>query len=136
MDCIVQQPNADAILSSQDNSEEVTFLYKLCNGSSPKSYGINVARLAGLPPFVIALALQQSKSFESLMQNGLREDDELLIQTQAQKLGEIENHRSSSKIQAVFERLVSIVSCEATMPITEWIDTVKEIWTRYRAVQP
>lgn len=28
--------------------EEVTFLYKLMPGACPKSYGINVARLAGL----------------------------------------------------------------------------------------
>lgn len=27
--------------------EEVTFLYRLTSGSCPKSYGVNVARLAG-----------------------------------------------------------------------------------------
>ena len=30
----------------------VIFLYKLVNGSSPKSYGPHVARMAGLPEFV------------------------------------------------------------------------------------
>lgn len=32
--------------------EEVTFLYRLTPGSCPKSYGVNVARLAGkcIPP--------------------------------------------------------------------------------------
>jgi len=29
--------------------EEVTFLYRLTPGSCPKSYGVNVARLAGIP---------------------------------------------------------------------------------------
>lgn len=43
--------------------EEVTFLYRLCAGSSPKSYGINVARLAGLPIEVIRMALAESARF-------------------------------------------------------------------------
>ena len=42
---------------------QVTFLYKLCDGSSPKSYGINVARLAGLPQYVLDLAVKQSRAF-------------------------------------------------------------------------
>ena len=48
-------------------TEEVTFLYKLSAGSSPRSYGINVARLAGLPAAVIELALKQSRAFEDRM---------------------------------------------------------------------
>lgn len=34
-------------------AEEVTFLYKLAAGACPKSYGTNVARLAGLPESVV-----------------------------------------------------------------------------------
>lgn len=45
----------------------MTFLYKLSAGSSPRSYGINVARLAGLPAAVIELALKQSRAFEDRM---------------------------------------------------------------------
>lgn len=33
--------------------EEVTFLYRLTPGSCPKSYGVNVARLAGASPTVL-----------------------------------------------------------------------------------
>ncbi|GJV27810.1 DNA mismatch repair protein MSH6 [Tanacetum coccineum] len=36
--------------------EEVTFLYKLTLGACPKSYGVNVARLAGLPDNVLQKA--------------------------------------------------------------------------------
>jgi hypothetical protein len=32
--------------------EEVTFLYLLTSGSCPKSYGVNVARLAGSSQFI------------------------------------------------------------------------------------
>lgn len=35
---------------------QVTFLYTLTNGACPKSYGVNVARLAGLPDEVIKRA--------------------------------------------------------------------------------
>ena len=44
--------------------EEVTFLYKLAKGACPKSYGTNVARLAGLPERVIQRAAAISKERE------------------------------------------------------------------------
>ena len=36
-------------------AEEVTFLHKLAPGACPKSYGVNVARLAGLPESVLVV---------------------------------------------------------------------------------
>lgn len=45
--------------------EEVTFLYKLTPGACPKSYGVNVARLAGLPDSVLQKAAAKSREFES-----------------------------------------------------------------------
>ncbi|CAA7388969.1 unnamed protein product [Spirodela intermedia] len=44
--------------------EEVTFLYKLKPGLCPKSYGVNVARLAGLPGSVLEKAAEKSREFE------------------------------------------------------------------------
>ncbi|WOK94006.1 DNA mismatch repair protein MSH6 [Canna indica] len=44
--------------------EEVTFLYRLTPGSCPKSYGVNVARLAGLPTSVLQKATRKSHDFE------------------------------------------------------------------------
>ena len=78
MDCIVQESSTDPGSTSQNeknektnnSEEEVTFLYRLCGGSSPRSYGINVARLARLPSEVIALAMKQSKEFEERMRCG------------------------------------------------------------------
>ena len=57
----------ESIFTPESGTEEVTFLYKLSDGSSPRSYGINVARLAGLPQAVIELALKQSRAFEEKM---------------------------------------------------------------------
>lgn len=45
-------------------SQNVTFLFKFRPGLCPKSYGMNVARLAGLPEPVIAKAREKSEEFE------------------------------------------------------------------------
>ena len=42
----------------------VTFLYKYTAGACPKSYGLNVARLARLPESIIARAAVKSAEFE------------------------------------------------------------------------
>ncbi|CAN6817417.1 unnamed protein product [Brassica oleracea] len=46
--------------------EEVTFLYRLTPGACHKSYGVNVARLAGLPDDVLQRAVIKSQEFEGL----------------------------------------------------------------------
>ncbi|EFJ45822.1 hypothetical protein VOLCADRAFT_105835 [Volvox carteri f. nagariensis] len=45
---------------ASSGAEEVTFLYRLTPGACPKSYGTNVARLAGLPPKVVIRAAEVS----------------------------------------------------------------------------
>ncbi|GAB2298057.1 hypothetical protein Dimus_032132 [Dionaea muscipula] len=45
--------------------EEVTFLYKLTPGACPKSYGVNVARIAGIPESVLEEAALKSREFEA-----------------------------------------------------------------------
>eukprot|EP00775_Hariotina_reticulata_P005635 gene5635-5874_t len=42
--------------ANEEQVAEVTFLYKLTPGACPKSYGTNVARLAGLPASVVTRA--------------------------------------------------------------------------------
>ncbi|GLT71905.1 hypothetical protein SLA2020_438890 [Shorea laevis] len=44
--------------------EEVTFLYRLTPGECPKSYGVNVALLAGIPDSVLQKAAAKSREFE------------------------------------------------------------------------
>ena len=46
-------------------AERVTFLYTLEKGSCPKSYGVNVARLAGLPERVLLAAAKRSAALEA-----------------------------------------------------------------------
>lgn len=49
----------------KEDKEEVTFLYKVKEGSADRSYGINVAKLAGLPEAVLERAKQLQKELES-----------------------------------------------------------------------
>lgn len=50
--------------SSPSSIPRVTFLYKLVKGACPKSYGTNVARLAGLPETVVARAAALAAELE------------------------------------------------------------------------
>ena len=49
---------ANARLEVREENEEVTFLYKVVPGAAQKSYGVYVAKLAGLPAQVIDRAKQ------------------------------------------------------------------------------
>ena len=49
----------------------ITFLYTLGEGSCPKSFGINVARLAALPEEVLRKAQAVSAGFEAEMNESL-----------------------------------------------------------------
>ena len=48
--------NKHVSATETDNGESLIFLHKVKDGSVDKSYGINVAKLAGLPPEVITRA--------------------------------------------------------------------------------
>ncbi len=49
-------PGVRAMHMAVDDSERVTFLYRLAPGVSPRSFGTHVASLAGVPPAVVAAA--------------------------------------------------------------------------------
>jgi DNA mismatch repair ATPase MutS len=65
MQCLVDETESE----SEGNSN-ITFLYTLGPGSCPKSFGINVAKLAGLPEEVLVNAKRVSAEFENQM-NGI-----------------------------------------------------------------
>lgn len=47
-----------------DDRKEVTFLYKVADGVCPKSYGMNVARMAGVNEEIVASAEKIAQKFE------------------------------------------------------------------------
>ncbi|KAJ3415706.1 DNA mismatch repair protein msh6 [Chytridiales sp. JEL 0842] len=49
---------------SNEDQREVTFLYKLTKGASPKSFGMNVASMAGVPGEIVDKAEEVAAKFE------------------------------------------------------------------------
>jgi len=84
MECIVHGNNDEVEASANGKSDHmITFLYTLGEGSCPKSFGINVARLAGLPEEVLQSAKKKSCDFEAVMwdkQESEMTAEELLIE--------------------------------------------------------
>ncbi|KAJ4956317.1 hypothetical protein NE237_013100 [Protea cynaroides] len=78
--------------------EEVTFLYRLTPGACPKSYGVNVARLAGLPDQVLHKAAIMSKEFEAVYGKHKQKFEGMLSE---------EGH--DEQISVFFQDLVSVV---------------------------
>ena len=66
-------------VSATEKDDEVIFLHKVLDGSVDKSYGINVAKLAGLPSEVITRASEILSSYE-VGDNG-KNHKEISIQT-------------------------------------------------------
>ena len=48
---------------ADESKEKVAFLYKFIKGECPESFGLNVARLAGIPDEVLIQAKKKSAAF-------------------------------------------------------------------------
>lgn len=69
MRCLVERKEPPAADGGDESGraaapESITFLYKLGQGACPKSYGMNVARLASLPECIVQTAHRESERFE------------------------------------------------------------------------
>lgn len=64
MECMVEEEHDDDDNEKVGDDCNITFLYTLGVGACPKSFGINVARLAALPKEVLSMAKIQSANFE------------------------------------------------------------------------
>lgn len=59
-------------MASEVRGDQVLFLYKFLPGTCPKSYGMNVAHLAGLSDEIIQTAIMRSKQFEEKLEQALK----------------------------------------------------------------
>ena len=88
---------------SNKNSDEVTFLYKFIRGQCPKSYGINVARLAQIPNCVIEIAKRKSEEFREILKDRLgefqvkQETEESKLQEDCDIVEDAESQKISEK---------------------------------------
>jgi DNA mismatch repair protein MSH6 len=74
MECYVENGVGEDEEEALEKDHNITFLYTLGEGPCPASFGINVAKLAGLPDEVLSRAKQMSTTFAKEMSN----DDEKL----------------------------------------------------------
>jgi DNA mismatch repair protein MSH3 len=51
-------------MSFTEENDNVTFLYEVADGVAHRSYGLNVARMVGLPESLLAVASKRSKMME------------------------------------------------------------------------
>lgn len=93
-----------------DSTDEVTFLYKFIKGECPKSYGINVARLAQIPEEVIQNAKKQSQMFRDCIEGRLldtnsdsQEDEESSEPIKKSKSNVKDSSENKIKSATIFE---------------------------------
>ncbi|KAE8662403.1 DNA mismatch repair protein MSH6 [Hibiscus syriacus] len=100
--------------------EEVTFLYRLTSGACPKSYGVNVARIAGLPDSVLRTAASKSREFETVYGKHRRKgmEDNLPMQRCPDKI-----------VVALIRELIGLSTSEGTC-----ISSLIELQQRVRMV--
>jgi len=63
----VKLGHMSCFVDDSEGSQKIAFLYQLANGACPRSFGINVARLANLPEAVLKIAKDKSELFEGEM---------------------------------------------------------------------
>lgn len=93
-------------LKLNNETKSITFLYKFISGTCPKSYGMNVAQLAGIPQEVIdnSVALASDVESSTLFLRSISETKKLLMDVLSQN--------DFSKIQEFFKsNKESILGC-------------------------
>jgi len=104
----------------QEKGEHITFLYKVKRGSADKSYGIYVAKLAGIPNSVIGRATEILRTLE-----GLDKKEPLPKKKVIQSpLFHITEHPIIEELKNIDVELLSPI--DALLRISEWSKTLKE----------
>ncbi|MFH1093657.1 MAG: DNA mismatch repair protein MutS [Candidatus Omnitrophota bacterium] len=118
-------------VSVREWNDEVIFLYKLMKGSSDHSYGIHVARLAGLPPQVISRAREILSNLEinSMSEEGIPS----LVKSDMKKAGrrEMQPELFQSRENPLIAQirgldLNNLSPIKALNLINEWKDSLKK----------
>lgn len=79
MECYVE----GGVAGDSTKEHNITFLYTLGEGACPASFGINVAKLAGLPDEVLSNAKTKSTEFEQQVDSSATDDEETEETTRA-----------------------------------------------------
>lgn len=71
--------------SRVDGTREITFLYRLTPGLATESFGVECARLAGIPEDILSVASERSISMRSIVENRSRKNTFVSILFQISK---------------------------------------------------
>lgn len=116
MQCIVDDENENEATTGSNGN--ITFLYTLGLGSCPRSFGINVAKLAGLPDEVLANAKRVSEEFEDEM-NGVGSDTEVGTA--------VGPHVSDEEANIHLENIRQLIACQQ-------FDDVLSVWKTIQTI--
>lgn len=105
-------------VAATSEGQRMVFVHELRRGSASRSYGVDVARLAGLPSAVLARAQALLSSFESEKKRGLVQGELFAPQAAKTSAGQAEGS-AASEVQRVRDSLGSIDLNEVT-PIDAW----------------
>lgn len=115
MQCIVDDENDNETTTGSNGN--ITFLYTLGLGSCPRSFGINVAKLAGLPDEVLANAKRVSEEFEDEM-NGVGSDTEVGTA--------VGTHVSNVEANNHLENIRQLIACQKYDDVLNVWKTIKQ----------
>jgi DNA mismatch repair protein MutS len=99
---------ANVTMKVREWQGEVIFLHEVGPGSADRSYGIQVARLAGLPPSVVARAAQVLEVLERSEQASARRDlvDDLPLFAAARPVSTPRTQAGPSKVEQLVDALL------------------------------
>jgi len=92
-------------ITATEREGEVVFLHRLERGRASKSYGIQVARLAGLPPAVLDIARQVLARLERYEFDVFAEEDQTLSQPVVESLAAAQGAGASESDKVVSDKL-------------------------------
>ncbi|KAJ7470616.1 muts domain V-domain-containing protein [Mycena latifolia] len=89
-----------------DGRRDVTFLYRLENGMAPESFGVECARLAGLPESILENATRQSTQMETTV--AVRANRNISLKA-VRLLKELQTQGSHIEAAAIVEKLRTMI---------------------------
>jgi DNA mismatch repair protein MSH6 len=99
-----------------DGVDQVTFLYRLTEGACPKSYGVNVARLAGLPDVVVRRAAVVSQQAEDRGIAGLKDTPLGAEETPTAMEVDVTNNANDEELEKLRRKVVEACSTAEVDP--------------------
>ena len=110
-----------------DGAEGIQFLHRVVEGKADKSYGIHVARLAGMPDSVIVRAKELLAQFERKKHNKAEAANAYLFPIQEQKKEPEETHAEALDCYHFLKKLdlVKLTPLECFMKLIKLKDSLK-----------